>query len=635
MSNFVVIVLYSGALAIVVSRACQTWILWHKGREALSGWAAVTRLARRYFVDVHHLVAREPLSARMHVYTAGGFLALLFVTAMNALLAIAGVTRSITLPLAGLSLLLILALAYGIWLQARRRAGHPSRLSSGRYDTLRYLFATTCLFFAAASMASQASAPGLDQALVAILAVTGIFGLWRLANMVGTGPMRHAFAGAVHLVSHPRPQRFEGRSTDLKPLALEAPQLGVNLPADFAWNRLAAFDACVQCGRCEQVCPAFAAGLPLNPKKLIADLSASIRPVESRPAYRGSPHPRMDAGYTSTAAWQDLVGEEGAAIHPDTLWACTTCRACVEECPMLIEHVDAIVDMRRHQTLERGAVPAKVDEALANLRMTDTTAGADTSTILDFATDLKLPVLSDVGGTDMLLWLSDGAYDRRSQKILRSFIRLLRKAGVDFAVLGAQEKDSGDLARRVGDEVTFQALARANIETLARYDFAQIVTTDPHALHCLRNEYPAFGGRYVVRHHTDVLNELIAAGRLPIAHKAEGSATYHDPCYLGRYNGEYEAPRAILEAIGFDLVEMETSRSRSRCCGGGGGGSLSAIPSERRIPDIRVDQARRTGAGILAVACAGCTQMLEGVPGDRPDVRDIAELVLQAVEGGR
>jgi len=634
MSAYVVIVLYSGALAILVLRAAQLRRVWRQGRPAPFDWSSVARLMRRYLGDVHDRVVREPAAARMHACTAGSFLALIPVTALHAVLVASGASRLVTLPLAAAGLLLVLGLLLGVRLQQARRSPRPPRLSAGQYGSLRLLFVLSALFFAAACLVGAAGNAWVDGSLAAVLTLTGVAGLWRLADTVGTGPMRHAFAGAVHLVNHPRPARFEAPSTDLRPIALDSADLGVETASDFSWKRLAAFDACVQCGRCEQVCPAFAAGLPLNPKKLVADLSASIRMPERRPGYRGSPHPGMDASYRSTLSLQALVGEAEAALHPDTLWSCTTCRACVEECPMLIEHVDAIVDMRRHQTLEHGAVPEKAGEALANLRMTDNLAGAHPQSRLDFATDLKVPLLGEVKRADTLLWLSEAAFDTRGQRVLRAFIRLLQQAEVDFAVLGREECDSGDLARRLGDEATFQSLARGNIETLKRYSFRQIVTIDPHALHCLRNEYPAFGGHFTVRHHTDLLNELITGGRLAVSGLAEIDVTYHDPCYLGRYNGEFDAPRQVLRKIGANLVEMEFNRSRSRCCGGGGGGAYATIESERRIPDMRVDQARQTGAATLAVACPGCTQMLEGVPGNRPQVRDIAELVLEAA-GGR
>lgn len=299
---------------------------------------------------------------------------------------------------------------------------------------------------------------------------------------------------------------------------------------------------------------------------------------------------------------------------------------------MMIEHVDAIVDLRRFQTLELGALPEKAAKPLQELKYADEPGGRPLSGRTDFAAGIELPRIQSTGRADILLWLGEGAYDLRHGRTLRALVTLLKRAGVDFAVLGEEERDTGDLARRLGDEEGFQRLARANIATLSRYEFSRILTADPHALHALRNEYRAFGATYEVVHHTAFLDELIAAGRLDVGALTEARVTYHDPCYLGRYNGEVEAPRQLLDRLGLQRLEMARSGKRSMCCGGGGGAPVSDIEGEKRIPDIRMAQAKETGAAIVAVACPQCSAMLEGVTGERPTVHDIAELVLMAVE---
>lgn len=299
---------------------------------------------------------------------------------------------------------------------------------------------------------------------------------------------------------------------------------------------------------------------------------------------------------------------------------------------MMIEHVDAIIDLRRFQTLELGSAPGKSAEILSASRHVGEPGGNDPARRLDFAAGLDLPIADPARPVDLLLWLGSGAFDPRYGRVLRALVALLHRAGVDFAVLGEAERDSGDLARRLGDEANFQDLARANVVTLARYRFARIVTADPHALHVLRNEYPDFGGHYEVIHHTALLDELAEAGRLPLRAAATGERiSYHDPCYLGRYNGEVAAPRRLLDRIGVDRVEMARAGRASFCCGGGGGAPVTDVPGERRIADIRMDEARATGAAILAVACPGCSAMFEGVTGARPEIRDVAELVLEAL----
>jgi Fe-S oxidoreductase len=320
-------------------------------------------------------------------------------------------------------------------------------------------------------------------------------------------------------------------------------------------------------------------------------------------------------------------------VAADTLWACTTCRACVQECPMLIEHVDAIVDLRRFETLAHGDIPGKGPETLANLRETGTVGGIPHAARTHWAVDLDVRQAQPGEAIDILLVAGEGVFDMRYQRTLRALVRSLKAAKVDFALLGTLERDTGDTARRLGDEATFQTLAKANIATLDSLDFKRIVTADPHVLNSLRNEYPALGGRYAVLHHTTLLAELTRSGALTLgAREDPRPITYHDPCYLGRYNGEIDAPRALLAGMGVAVREMERSGLRGRCCGGGGGAPLTDIPGKRRIPDIRVDDARETGAGIIAVACPNCTAMLEGVVGERPEILDIAELVAASLE---
>lgn len=302
---------------------------------------------------------------------------------------------------------------------------------------------------------------------------------------------------------------------------------------------------------------------------------------------------------------------------------------------MLIEHVDAIVDMRRNQTLVEGLVPGKGPQTLANLRETGSANGFDIGARYDWAVDLQVQVAQPGRLVDVLLIAGEGAFDMRYQRSLRALVKVLNRAGVDYAVLGGVETDTGDTARRLGDEATFQQLATQLIATLARYSFRKIVTADPHVMHSLRNEYRALGGRYEVQHHTTLIAELVASGKLTPRENAafaDKTITYHDPCYLGRYNGETEAPRGILKSIGIKVVEMERNGMRGRCCGGGGGAPLTDIPGKQRIPDIRMSDARAIDAEIVAVGCPNCTAMLEGVVGPRPEVLDVAELVAAALE---
>lgn len=609
------------ALVLGLAMLSRRVALWRQGETAEVDWlVGLLALPKRYLVDVHHVVARDAYASRMHALVAGGLLA-------GSALAAMGVFAHSRLYWAVVALAFAAMLGGSLAVGARRYPSRPKRLSGGKFQVLPFLLLAYAVGGLVVAAAIALAAPIWAAWLGVVIAAPGLIGL---ALQLASGPMRHAAAGALHLVAHPRPARFAGvRDTALAPLDLTPNRLGVEAPADFGWNRLLSFDACISCGRCEIACPAFAAGQPLNPKRLIQDLAASMAPAGAAP-YAGSPYPGTPAVAGAGGLHAKVIGAD-AMIHPDTLWSCTTCRACVEECPMMIEHVDAIVSLRRFETLE-GRVAAKAEATLDDLRATDTQDGKALAARGDFAAGLTLPLIADRGEADVLLWLGEGAYDLRYGRTLRALVKLLQRADVDFAVLGAEERDCGDVARRLGDEATFQRLARENVATLSKYRFGRLLTADPHAFHVLANEYPVFGGDYEVVHHTRFLDELAQAGRLPFGAAPTGRIAYHDPCYLGRYNGEFDAPRSLLDRLGLDRVEMERSGRRAMCCGGGGGAPLSDVAGEKRIPDIRMEQVRASSATIVAVACPTCTAMLEGVTGPRPEVLDVAELTLRAVE---
>ncbi len=611
-------------LACAAGLALHASRRWRTGADASVDIAAgLKALPGRYLRDVHDVVARKPFNARFHALTAGGFLATLGLIVLAVVPGLGGAW------LWGLVAVFLAAMTGGAGMVGwRRRVQRPTELSGGRFARLPLSLLVFSLGFLVVAL-DTAFGGVLSVPVSLILASIGLLGAADLLLGIGRGPLKHGLNGALHLIAHPRPLRFSDhggeRQSALMPLDQEADKLGVETPRDFAWNRLLGFEACVQCGRCETLCPAFAAGLPLNPKAFIQDIAGALSTGPSN--YAGHDHPgERPVGISGPDL--ALVGD-GAAIHPDTLWACTTCRACVEACPMMIEHVDAVIDLRRFQTLELGAAPGKASGVLEALRHADNPGGLEASRRIDWASDLALPLAATRERFDVLLWLGDAAFDLRGQRSLRALIRLLRLVEVDFAVLGADELDCGDLARRLGDEATFQGLATRTVVQLAGLDFNRIVTMDPHALHSLRNEYPAFGLDRPVLHHTALLADLVEAGRLKLK-ALTGTVTYHDPCYLGRYNGETEAPRRLLDALGLERREMEFSGLFSRCCGGGGGAPVTDIAGEFRIADQRMDQARATGASCVAVACPNCTAMLEGVVEPRPDVREIAELVLEA-----
>ncbi len=594
------------AWCLVFVSGVQAWRLaadWQRGAPAQVDWlTGLAAVPKRYLVDVHHVVAKKPEAARMHMVIAGGLLA----ATILLLAGVVPVLRTSRVYWFFVAFAFGVAVAGALMVAKRRRPVRPANLSGGKFNSLP-------VWLCAYALGGFLAAIGAGFVGVPLAALGGFM----LVAQIYNGPMRHALAGALHLAAHPRPARFAGAAASgLAPDPLDdATALGVARIEDFAWNRLLSFDACIQCGRCEEACPAFAAEQPLNPKALIQDFCATMRPGE----YAGSPHPGIVA-----------PGPIMGRIHAETLWSCTTCRACVAACPMMIEHVDAVIDLRRHQTLALGAAPGKSEASLAALRYAGNTGGHDPASRLDFAGGLDLRLLQEGEHAEILLWLGDGAFDARYGQSLRALISIMKAAKLDFAVLGEEEQDCGDLARRLGDEAGFARLARANILRLQSRRFGKIVTADPHALHVLRNEYPDYGGDFVVQHHTALIDELLEAGRLAVT-AADKAMTYHDPCYLGRYNNETDAPRRVLRRLSGSVVEMARHGKTSFCCGGGGGAPVADIPGKRRIPDLRMEQAAETGASIVAVACPGCTAMLEGVVQPRAEIRDIAELVRDAL----
>ncbi|HEY3540005.1 MAG TPA: (Fe-S)-binding protein [Trinickia sp.] len=624
-------------LAYALARRAAYWRVGRATPAGAFGVANLFTIPKRYFVDLHHVVARDPYIAKTHVATAGGAIAALALVFVNYGLAIYSPWLD---KLIGVAAVTMLIGAVFVWRRRRDQRAMPARLSRGPWNALPWLLGSFALGLTLLAVVPSAAASGFVAVIIAVLIAIGAFAM--TVGAARGGPMKHALAGLLHLAFHPRQERFRTGAAEsdkpgvVPPTALKMPELdareyGVGKPVEFRWNQLLSFDACVQCGKCEAACPAFAAGQPLNPKKLIQDLVTGMVGGTDA-AYAGSPTPGIALG--KHGGQPDLPIVSGL-IEADTLWSCTTCRACVQECPMLIEHVDAIVDMRRNRTLTEGDLPGKAPEVLANLRETGSAGGYDIAARYDWAVDLNARIAEPGKSVDVLLVAGEGAFDMRYQRTLRALVKVLNRAGIDYAVLGPSETDTGDVARRLGDEATFQRMAKRLIATLDGLNFKRIVTADPHVMHSLRNEYRALGARYTVQHHTSLLAELVQSGKLSpkaSAALADKRITYHDPCYLGRYNGETEAPRRALKSIGIKVVEMERHGMRGRCCGGGGGAPLTDIPGKARIPDLRMADAREVGAEIVAVGCPNCTAMLEGVVGPRPEVLDVAELVAAALE---
>ncbi len=405
----------------------------------------------------------------------------------------------------------------------------------------------------------------------------------------------------------------------LRPIAdLEtADHFGAGRIEQFTWKHLLDLDACTRCGRCQDNCPAYLSGKPLSPKKLVQDLK---RAMEGRAGAEG-----LVAG----------------AVQEDELWACTTCRACQEACPVFVEHVDKVVEMRRYVTLEESRFPRELRATFDHLEVNGNPWEIAWSSRADWAKAEGVPTLAEAGRADWLYWAGCFAsFDSRNRRVAAALVRLMRQAGLDFSVLGTEERCCGDPARRTGNEYLFQMLAQENIERLQAGGVRRIVTACPHCYNTLKNEYPQFGGEFEVLHHTQLLADLLSRGRLQLPKREGLRLTYHDPCYLGRYNDEFDAPRRLLAALpGVVLTEMERGREGSFCCGGGGGRQWMEEPAGRRINGMRVEQALRTDPQAIATACPYCLTILEDglrAAGANTPVLDLAELLAggdQAIKG--
>ncbi|MBC7384911.1 MAG: (Fe-S)-binding protein [Cryobacterium sp.] len=402
-------------------------------------------------------------------------------------------------------------------------------------------------------------------------------------------------------------------------------QYGAAKITDLNWKDDLDLYSCTECGRCEDLCPAWNTGKPLSPKKLIIDLKANL--------YRNKE--RILAG-----KYDEIEPIIDGNITEDVIWACTSCRACEVACPVFIEQTDKIYDIRRNLVMMESKFPAEVQTVFKNMETNASPWAFAASDRANWSDGLEVKTLSEVADAtalDVLLWVGcAGSFDDRNKKVLRSFVSLLKKADVKFAILGNEEQCTGDPARRIGNEYLFQTLATANIENLNRYNVKKIVTACPHCFNTLKNEYKDFGGTYEVIHHSQYISQMIREGKLKPANTLDAKVTFHDSCYLGRWNNVYDEPRAVLESVpGVTFVEMKNHHDQSMCCGAGGGRMWMEEKIGKRVNITRTEQALDTGASIIAAACPFCmTMMNDGLKSkekqDTVKIMDIAELMDQA-----
>ena len=426
----------------------------------------------------------------------------------------------------------------------------------------------------------------------------------------------HIFTSPFNaLFLHLRPKGQLSTPFDLRQLMASGNfdvKVGASQITDFSWQQRLSFDSCTQCGRCTNACPAAASGTLLSPMHLVLKLRNQMLTQS-----------RLDGG---SAVIADIV-------NPEELWACTSCRACVNECPVLIDHVDAIVDMRRHLVGE-GKLDRMKRDLLNNLNNVANPYGLPQGDRMKWAEGLGVKTAKEQPEFDILYWVGcSGSYDPRNQAVSRAMVKILQAANVNFVILGTEEKCNCETARRLGEEGRFQQSALELVELLKKYNVKTLLTQCPHCFNTFKNEYPEFGADFSVIHHSQFIEQLIKTGRLKLKPGAEKVVTFHDPCYLGRYNGVFDSPREIVSSLeGVKLSEMQRSRENSFCCGAGGANMWYKVEQKKKISAIRFEEAQASHANILATACPFCTAMLEDASvaagaKESVAVRDIAELV--------
>ena len=392
-----------------------------------------------------------------------------------------------------------------------------------------------------------------------------------------------------------------------------------------SWKQLLDGFSCTECGRCTSVCPASTTGKLLSPKKIIENIRQ--RTEEKAPLILNN---RLEE---NEIAAKTLVNNY---VTDAELWACTTCMACVQECPVTIEHVDAIVDMRRNLVLTESEFPSELNSIFKNLETNFTPWAFNHQDRAAWAEGLNVKTMAEDSNCELLFWVGcAGSFDARYQKVSQALVKLMQKAGIDFRILGNEEKCNGDTARRLGNEYLAQMLMQENIETLNNYKVKKIVTACPHCFNSIKNEFPQFGGNYEVIHHTELIENLIKEEKIELNESAKKKITYHDSCYLGRYNSIYDSPRNAIKKIkNIELVEMERNKDRGFCCGAGGGRMFLEEKEGTRINENRASEALALNPDTIATACPFCmTMMNDGVKNfnknDIVIVKDIAEIVLE------
>ncbi len=642
------IALYAGA---VVALAIFAWGLWRRVRVWRAGRPEnrFDHIPQRIkLVAVHALAQARTLSQAypgvMHAIMFWGFLALFMGTVLATI--DWDITRLLfdvrilqgpfylfyetTLDLFGL--FFVIGLGMAVW---RRFVRRPARVDpTARFAgvlALLFVINVTGFVMEAARLAvvQPAWAPWspvgwvLGQAMLGAGMSEGALrglhlGTWLFHAVLSLGFIAIVpYSYFVHLITTPLNIFFakltpRGEIPKIESIE-EAEALGISRLEEFSWKRRLDFDACVECGRCQDACPAWMAGTALSPKQIIVKLKRHLHGQLPGPIH-------------------------GGLIKAEELWACTTCMACVQECPAFIDIVDTIIDLRRYLTLSEGALPSTAPQSLQNIQRAGNPWGLPAGERLAWAEGLQVPVMAPGQEVEYLYWVGCSAsYDKRNQAIARSMVKILKTAGVSFGVM-QEERCHAEVGRRLGEEYLYQTVQHETVEAIRQYRFRKIITHCPHCFNTIKNEFPQFGGAWEALHHSVVIRELIASGRIRLRRPLDATVAFHDSCYLGRYNGIMEAPRDVARAVpGLRLIEMPRNRERGLCCGGGGGHMWMEVPARKRVNIIRVEEALQTEATVVGTACPFCLAMIDlgrKVVGaeERLQVKDISELVAESLE---
>ena len=658
-------------------RRYRLWTIGKKEGIALDLWKRTKTFAVTGLVDgfVHRRILRDFYPGLMHALMFWGALLLILGTAMDVishyivefLHGNTYIAFSFLADLGGVMLIIGVIMAF-----TRRYIQKPERLDSILDDAtaLAFIFVIVVTGFILEGLRIVITAehfstlPIMDWEKWSFLGygfakafengshVVGWYqGLWWFHSALVIGAIIYislAFHRLTHILVSPLNVFFRslGPKGALRPIDIENTEtFGASKIQDFTWKDLLDLDSCTRCGRCQDSCPAHLSGKPLSPKKVIQDLKALLTEkgpavlkakavaTAENPAEGGNTCASDNPGET---AERKMIGD---IITEDVIWACTTCRACHEQCPVFIEPINKIVDMRRNLVLEQTQFPETAMGALRSMEQRGHPWRGTMATRTDWAEPLGIKPLSDNKDVEILYWVGcTGALEERNTKVATSVGKIFKAAGVNFGILGNEETCCGEPARRIGNEYLFQTLAQQNIEILNGYGVKKIVTSCPHCFNTIKNEYPQFKGNFEVVHHTEFIADLLKQGKLKLARNFDKRTTWHDSCYLGRYNDIYQAPREVLRcATGAPPLEMKRHLNKAFCCGAGGGRMFMEEQIGRRINHMRTEEAIGTNAEVLASSCPYCLQMFEDAikaleAEGKIKAMDLAEIVAASIE---